>query len=61
MFCKTYLSDRDVKELEKAKTTPKRLFLVFFLPSANRQSNVDLISNFIVEAKKDISLEGECV
>lgn len=47
-FCKNFLpNDFEVKEHRCEDTIPVRLFLVFFLPSVNRQNNVDVLYDFV--------------
>lgn len=59
-FCDTFLKHLKVQELEFQEPIPERLFLVFFLPSVNRQNKVDVISSFIVETKERLHAKGEC-
>lgn len=60
-FCETFLRHLKVKELEELEEPiPGRLFLVFFLPSVNRQNKVDVISSFVTETKKLSYAKGEC-
>lgn len=55
-----FLNGLPVKEFESEQPIPERLFLVFILHSANRQNNVDMMCNFLVEAKEHLLSKGEC-
>lgn len=59
-FCDTFLGRLKVKPFEFEEPVPECLLLVFFLPSANRQNNVDMVSNFLVETKNNSHFKGEC-
>lgn len=59
-FCETFLKHLKVKEWEVEGPIPGRLFLVFFLPSVNRQNKVDVISSFIEGTKNLFHAKGEC-
>lgn len=59
-FCDTFLGRLKVKPFQFKEHVPECLLLVFFLPSANRQNNVDMISNFLVETKETFRFIGEC-
>lgn len=59
-FCDTLLKHLTVKELELKEPIPERLFLVFFLPSVNRQNKVDVISRFITKTMEPFNAKGGC-
>lgn len=46
------------KEFKKGDPSPNRLFLVFFLPSVNRQNNVDVVSEFITQTMDKLKIKG---
>lgn len=46
------------KKLKEEDPIPTRLFLVFVLPSVNRQNNVDVVSDFIRKTKDKLDLKG---
>lgn len=48
------------KELKRGDPSPNRLFLVFFLPSVNRQNNVDVVSDFIKRTMDKLKIRGNC-
>lgn len=49
-FCTSFLPKHlDVKELDSTEPFPGRVFLVLFLPTVNRQNNVDVLTNHITQ------------
>lgn len=59
-FCKIFLpNDFEVKELRCKDPIPDRLFLVFFLPSVNRQNNVDVLYDFVTNMIELFQIKGK--
>lgn len=48
-----------MKEHTSGELNYDRLFLVFFLPSVNRQSHEDVLYEFITETVKTLQLRGK--
>lgn len=58
-FCKDFLrNDFKVKEHTSGELNFDRLFLVFVLPSVNRQNHVDVLYDFITETMEKLQLKG---
>lgn len=63
-FCREFLAGLSIEQLKSEKTPvngkqyPGYLFLVLILPSANRQNNLDVLSDSLTKIRNQFELKG---